>query len=267
MNKKGMELTTVVVGLVVLLVVAVILFMLIGGFGKAIGGETNQEKVRLWVAAQGHIHKEGFVKGGIIESGSDINTYPPVPELAEPIEINRQKQLESTENPPEAFTTIADSMVDCWNAFEQGEVLFRPNVLGGDKAQVFCYSCRGVWIDDAFRDKKLTNFKEYLETEPVDLFRDETYMEYLSNVNDNYAQIIPEELDFKNDIFIYFTAFYKEKKMEAGATYYEAEYPFGELQSGEEFYPAVIIGDAQLIDGVCRGKPADEGTEYWEAHA
>ena len=289
MKNQGMEITSAAIGLIVFVISAALILWFVLDIGQDTVNIGTIDQIKTWVAAQSKVYQLETEKEYVAKKALGLSARPPVAELQEPLEIREKIQLEMQNNaPPEAVQEIGESMVDCWNAFGKGELPFKV-----DNKEVFCYSCRAIWIDQKLREEQLGSFKASLTNEPIDPFQETTYAEYLSNINPEYSLLLPESISLKNDLFIYFVVIYGEKKAKEMADFFQAKietsqesteglgtmgslmalsaglfFGAGNLQTGvaavniasylaqeKPYYPFIIIGDAQLMDTLCNEKP------------
>ena len=261
MKKQGMEITSAAIWLIIFVISAAILLWFLFSTGKSTANIGTIDGTKSWVAAQSKVYQMGTGKEFVTRKTLGIAERPPTPQLQEPLEITKKEQLAVlTEAPSEAIREIGDSMVDCWNAFGRGELPFKA-----ESKDVFCYSCRAVWIDEKLRQENVGRFKTALASEPIDPFQDTTYIEYMSNVFENYGLLLPESLSLQQDLFIYFIAFYEPEKIEEMITFVkiqETNQPLAQLMTEaaekEAYYPFVLIGDARMIDTICNEEKQEE---------
>ncbi len=288
--KKG-EISTmliVVISLVVILLSGAIIFAMFGSFGEEIDRTTGITTVQSWLLlkVQAEDISKGFAK---------TSSRPPIAELSEPIIIDNKNQLASIDGePPEAAVLIGDAMVDCWDAFHRGEIGFSNK--GPNEKDVFCFSCAGVETKDLEIKEQnygLRNFKEYLNTTTISAMDDRTYIEYLSNINEDYNYLVPDYLKFNEDLYVYFVGHVntplpftfeictqtennevceaiKEGKDLTRSTV-SIQGSKGILAPGDRpdwFNSRIILGNAKTINYFCdeRSLAQDQSAAYFEYH-
>lgn len=124
--------------------------------------------------------------------------------IEKPIEIKNVEQFQKDGN-----KILADSMFDCWDAFNRGKTDFlenyKWNVFVG--AKPFCFHCATIEFDDSlvgknydFEDPKLQEkiLQDYLKTEKPQGF-DNTYLELLAG---NF--IVETKIPDDGNMYIYF---------------------------------------------------------------
>ena len=168
--KKGQEGP----GLLVTLIVAVLVLAILGGFYIAlrtfVSAGSNIEAMRTWVE----------LRGATGATDIAVSAVPPVTDLEKPLKIKSQEELVwKGGKPPEAYKEIADSMVDCWNAFNNGETDF----LNSIKKETFCFPCRAVTFSDEIKKNnlKISGLNKYLNEQHVRGENSPTYLQILAN--------------------------------------------------------------------------------------
>lgn len=240
MNKKGIEVNINLV-IILLVTVAVIGFVgvLVYNIAKSNSSATNKAIIKTWVNEKliSHSGPLKYIPG---EIGTE---RPPIPELDEPYVIDSVSQLEwNGDKPPEAFFEIANSMFDCWDAFERG----KKDFLVERERDAFCYPCRQIVFDEKVKEKYTTvkDFQKFLNDygprgsdDPV------KYMHVLTN-NPSFNQE-----DFSNDgfaiqdnLYIFFTAFSGRRLTEIGAALLNIDNGPSVKTAAELAKPAEIAG-------------------------
>ncbi len=197
MNKKGVE-TDTLIGLIAFVVVLAIVLIILFNIGDILSSKSNAEAVNTWVKARA------------ITKGTDtiVPREPPVIDLEKPFKIkSRDELLQSGDKSPKAYKEIADSMIDCWNAFERGKTDF----LNSIKKDTFCFPCRAIVFSDEIKKEgtQMIGFSKYLNEQNTKGKNSPTYMQYLAN--DNFYTLEKEDLDddiieADKDLYIYFFA-------------------------------------------------------------
>lgn len=198
MNKKAQEGPGLIVVLVLGILVIAIGIGFYVGISSYLSSRSNIEAVQTWVnlkAASG---------------GTDIvvSETPPVIELEKPLEIKSEEDLRWQGNePPKAFKEMADSMVDCWNAFHRGEKDFIKSI----KRETYCFPCRAVTFPDEIKrnNVKVIGLNRYLNDQHTRGKDSPTYMQILAN--DNVYTMSEEELQddeftINDDVYVFFFA-------------------------------------------------------------
>ncbi len=197
MNKKGIE-TDTLIGLIAFVIVLAIVLTILFNIGNILGSKSNAEAVNTWVKARA------------ASKGTDVlvSQIPPVIDLDKPLEIkSRDELLWSGDKSPKAYKEIANSMIDCWNAFERGKIDF----LNAISKDTFCFPCRAVVFSDEIKkeETQMRGFNKYLNEQHTKGRDNQTYLQYLAN--DNFYTLEKEDLD--NDVieadknlYIYFFA-------------------------------------------------------------
>ena len=196
--KKGQEGP----GLLVTLIVAVLVLAILGGFYIAlrtfVSAGSNIEAMRTWVE----------LRGATGATDIAVSAVPPVTDLEKPLKIKSQEELVwKGGKPPEAYKEIADSMVDCWNAFNNGETDF----LNSIKKETFCFPCRAVTFSDEIKKNnlKISGLNKYLNEQHVRGENSPTYLQILAN-DKTYvleeADLEDDEIIINDDLYIFFFA-------------------------------------------------------------
>ena len=197
-NKKAQQGPGLLVTLISVALVLAIIVVAYVGFVKYSGIRSNIDAVNTWVKLR--------AATGTIDAV--VSDKPPVIDIEGPLEIKSEEQLQfSGGNPPKVYNEIADSMVDCWNAFDRGNTDF----IKAMSRETFCFPCRAVVFDEKIKrnNAKIVGFERFLNEKHTRWQNSPTYLQYL--VNDNtYAM---EQDDFQedevmvdDDLFIFFFA-------------------------------------------------------------
>ncbi|MBS3168796.1 hypothetical protein J4216_06725 [Candidatus Woesearchaeota archaeon] len=188
MNKKAMPETVVklIIGVIVLAVILIIFLYP----SETLGKEQNVQAVNQWVKFRG------------IAQGTDkvVSPLPGVNDLGTPIEVEDVEDLVvKGNNPPKLFTQMEEDMVDCWRAFEKGEVDF----LNSIEKEVFCFTCRSYLFSEDIKKQNaaIPGFNKYLN--------DSGALKYLNN--DPSYSLDPEDLEedvlpTNKDLYVFFFA-------------------------------------------------------------
>src|SRR3989344_3029280 len=107
MNKKGLEMETIIL-LVIAIIVLVSFLGYIVIFTDLAKGTANKQTVQTWVRLKG-------IETGI-KGAASASSRPPAPYIDEPLEVETQDLLFSKGDYPKIHKEIADSMYDCWEA-------------------------------------------------------------------------------------------------------------------------------------------------------
>ncbi len=197
MNKKGME-TSTVIGLIILVIVIAIVIGILYYQGKILAASSNAEAIKVWVTTL------------TATKGTEVvaQAVPPVIDLEAPLEIEKRGQLIwSGAEPPKAYKEIANSMVDCWNAFDRGKSDFLNNV----ERKVFCFPCRAVVFSDDLKKENvdMVGFNRYLNQQHVGGKDSPTYLQYLAN-DKSYVlddeDLADDRIKTDKDLYIFFFA-------------------------------------------------------------
>ena len=217
-NKKGLSETTVVVLIIGLLTLAVLV-----GVGytisKGISSVGDKAAVQNWVLLKAS--KLGSTQGGI---------NPPIAMLyGDSIKINTEEQLKTEGN-----KLIADAMVDCWSAFDNGQTDFMSNIKipGRDETiDPFCFPCARIEFDQSLKDGNhdLINFQQFLRTEKPLISTSTTYADILTNLiyfptpeaKQKQKYIIPKDRDY----YIFFASTKKETWAEIIHNNFDSSFP------------------------------------------
>ena len=203
-NKKGID-TDVVATLIIALIVLVVILGYIFVFTDLAKGSANKQAVQIWVRTSS---LEQQVTGSLSKT-----SRPPVPYLDDPLIIEKENLQSSDGNPPEVLKEIADSMYDCWGAFERGKSDFiKPSLLKGEFKETFCYPCRVIKFSDDIKinGPKINGLNNFLNSEkPIEGENNPTYLQYLSN-NKEYTldseDIEEDVIDTNQDLYLMFYA-------------------------------------------------------------
>ena len=205
MNKKGMSESTIVILAFGLFAFVIVLASTAYMTGIA-SSVANSAAIQNWVLLKSS--KLGTVQGG---------SSPPVPMLkTEPIKIISDEQLKNND----ANRLIAESMVDCWKAFDSGETDFMPNLKVPERDELidpFCFPCARIEFDEKLKDgrQELIGFQNFLQNEkPLPGADSPTYANILTNLvyfpsqeaKQTQKYIIPKN----NDYYIFFISTKKE---------------------------------------------------------
>ena len=144
MNKKGVSM--VVIALIIAIVGAAVYFGLLYKIKQeAFDCNLNKQVINEWVVQTG-VQKE-------LTRGITTTNYPPVENLCDPFEINSLEDFKPQKNkPPIIHKAIADTMVDCWNAFGSGDIEFLGMV---NKEKAFCFPCRAFIFSEKIKKSKI----------------------------------------------------------------------------------------------------------------
>jgi len=191
MNKKAIE-SELLVKLIIFVVVIAIAFIIYINIDNLLKEQSNKEAVATWVKIR------TVTKGGIViktATGGGIGSdQPPVTHLEEPLEIKDEADLvPKKDKPPKIFKEMADSMVDCWTAFDKGGSDF----INGWHKTSFCFPCRAIVFSDEIKKKKIeiVGFNKYLNETHTRGEESPTYLQILAN-DKNY---VLEAEDLKED--------------------------------------------------------------------
>ncbi len=226
MNKKGLR-----NDVLILLILSLVILMIIGSFAYAFNlfasRESNVEIVQAWV---GQKVNSKLTLGG---------KWPPVRELDKPLIIKNPKDLRYNGNePPKFYREIADSMYDCWRAFDKGESDFIGSVSGitdyvkNVKKEIFCYPCRAISFSNEIKNDvpEVQGFLRYLnEYKPIEGEDKLTYLQYLAN-DDTYT--LSNE-DLENDKFATDKDLYVMLFAASGRAWNQIAWELLGVQSGE----------------------------------
>ncbi len=197
-NKKAQQGPGILVTLISVVLVLAIIVVAYVGFVKYSSTRSNIDAINTWVKLR--------AASGTIDAV--VSDKPPVINIESPLEIKSEEQLQfSAGNPPKAYKEIADSMVDCWNAFDRGKTDF-IKAMG---RETFCFPCRAVVFDEKIKKEnaKIVGFERYLNEKNTRGQNSPTYMQYL--VNDNAYELEQDELQedeiiIDDDLYIFFFA-------------------------------------------------------------
>ena len=186
MNKKGIERQTII-ELIIAIIVIVILFFIITVY-KDIGESTaNKQAIQTWVRTNS-LKQE-------VTAGLADTSRPPIPYLQDPLEFELSDLQYSQCAPPESYKEIADSMHNCWGAFDRG----KSDFIQSTAKEVFCYPCGIIKFSDEVKQNKfkITGLNDFLNTnKPIIGKNNPTYMQYLANDDNFYL----DEEALRNDI-------------------------------------------------------------------
>ncbi len=211
MNKKGLEIETLVILILAVLVAAgMIAFSSI--YLSTTKGTAAKTAVQTWVRTQGLVQGE-LGKGTLTQIKEQISgegmPRPPVPELDKPYVIKKESDLKASgDSPPKAFEEIANSMYDCWDAFDRGQVDF----LNRFHKNTFCYPCRIIKFSDDVRNEfpQIRGFNHYLnDYQPSPGANKPTYLQFLANDKDyklDKDDLTNDIIDTKKDLYVIFFA-------------------------------------------------------------
>lgn len=190
MKKKGMNAEVVIV-LILAIIIIVAIFGIYTSFSNITKSTANKESVKAWVRTTALKEK--------IPLTSSL-ARPPVPYLEEPLELDKSDLLFNEGAYPKGYKEIADSMYDCWDAFDRGETDFlSKGYINNIGQSSFCFPCRAIKFSENIKkdDLKIKGFNNFLNSEkPIFGENNPTYVQYLLN-NKEY-KMTEEEL--KNDI-------------------------------------------------------------------
>ncbi|MBS3175411.1 hypothetical protein J4440_06030 [Candidatus Woesearchaeota archaeon] len=198
---------------IVILILAVLLAAaIIGGFNiysDFTQTEGNKQVIKSWVRSQGLFEKYSGPIEGVKQTFTGEQDRPPISELEEPYKIKKTSDLMfDRNNPPKAFEEIADSIYDCWDAFEKGQV----NFLNTINKNAFCYPCRIIKFSDNVKNEfpEIKGFTRFLnEYKPISGLDTPTYLQLLAN--DKNLKLDDEDLEddtiaTDKDLYIMFFA-------------------------------------------------------------
>ncbi len=193
MNKKADTENLIVWGIVLLVVLAfaIVFFTNASSF---FSGKSNEAAVHTWVIARGV--EVNTAKIPNLVGVQIFDDRPPVIGLDTPIKIENENNLLYDGNkPPKLFKDLSDSMVDCWNAFDNGKTDFM-NAIGKD---TFCFKCRAVLFSDDIKRKSIpiVGFNAYLNNTKTRNTNSPTYLQYLAN--DKEKQLVLSQEDLIDD--------------------------------------------------------------------
>ncbi len=185
------------INLVIILAIGAILLvgaiMFLYQYESISKGTSAKSAIQFWVK------QRALAKAQI---GSDV---PPVRELASPYVIDNVNNLKANGNtPPKAFEEIANSMYDCWDAFDRGQSDFVNGdqnsnipIFGRLHKSTFCYPCRTIKFSDKVKNEfpTISGFNRYLnEYQPVPSPNKPTYLQFLANDYSNEYKLDEEDL-------------------------------------------------------------------------
>ncbi|MEK6948058.1 MAG: hypothetical protein AABX19_02330 [Nanoarchaeota archaeon] len=200
MNKKG-DLDKQTLGIMIITLVTIFFAsILIYQIYIKTSNTSNIAIIQTWV-------NEKSTLNSIPLAGSRIPVpdRPPIPELAEPYLVY-EKDLEWNDNdPPKLFYEIADSMVDCYTAFNHGKSDFVDNI----QRDVFCYPCRQFAFEDKIKNDKVVikDFEKFLYDTKPGIIKDKTYAELIDYKKVPTIQIENKDLVIDNNLYIYYVGF------------------------------------------------------------
>lgn len=212
MNKKAVAVDTIIVLIIFVLVLGVF-FMIFFNIGTTISTKGNSAAINSWVKAR------AFTKGTDLA----VSPIPPAISLEDSLEVKSKNDiLYEGGKQPKIFKKIADSMIECWNAFDKGQTDF----LHTTQKKVFCFPCRAIQFSDNLKKENLQmiGFNRYLNEQKTKGGSSPTYLQYLAN--DNFYKLDDEDLEndkiqVDEDLYIYFfAASGKEWTKLAGITLY-----------------------------------------------
>ena len=199
MKKRGSLRYDVLIALIISILIIGFLLYVSVKFGVFASRQSNIDLVSNWVNEKA---ASKLAVGG---------ERPPIRELDKPLVIDNPKDLRFNRGEyPKAYQEIADSMYDCWRAFNQGTTNFvgtidnPTDVIKNVKKQVFCYGCRAISFSDDVKNEihDVSGFLRFLnEKKPVEGENKPTYLQYLSN-NDN---LVLKNEDLEDDDKLSFT--------------------------------------------------------------
>ena len=241
MNKKGLENVAIwLIAGAALLVVVIIILM---NFGKFFSGQSNAEIIHSWVLARGAEASLDILPSADI--ANVVSSTPPVKDLAEPLKINKPDELlPQGGKSPTVFKDLADSMADCWSAFDKGNTDF----LSAWDLKVFCFPCRTIVFDDSIKRNPvlINDFGDYLYETHTGGPDSKTYLQYLLNNKAQTQQELDALSEEKNaynvlpssiDLYITFVAF--------------SAHQIPGTEVGNEFYSKVRILAAEDFNTIC----------------
>jgi len=173
MNKKGIgTIAAALVGLILLLIVlGSISFFIVKNVQPTIERTAQIQIVRQWVSETAAWNK---ATGGFAPA-----SFPPIPNLGEPIEVKSEDQLKNIESKDYINKNIAGAMLDCSSAFGYGEIDFLSNL--GD--EVFCYPCTSIHFDEKLKSQgySILGLYDYMnETKVATGNNQKTYLQALN---------------------------------------------------------------------------------------
>lgn len=192
-----MEAIYVVAIAVIALLSLAVLAGYIGIFNTSIKGPVNVRAVNAWVQEQAAISK-GKSATPFIEGST---SYPPVPVLDDPVEITSVNQIKNPDAVDSAYRIMADSMLDCWNAFGANNINFLA------KQRIFCFPCRQITFSDSVKKeiKQINGFNTYLaKSSPYVGQNQKSYLELMGG----NPSIPPTDVSISTDkpVYIFFGA-------------------------------------------------------------
>ncbi len=193
--KKGVEATTLVATLIIFLIIIGGYFFISQSYGSTVSTSSNVQAVTLWVKQRTTV---------ISKSLPAQSDYPPVIQLEPPLEINSRDQLLwKGGQVPTAYKDIADSMVLCWKAFDNGKSDFINTV----EKTPFCFKCRSISFSEDIKKEKLTmlGLNNYLNENKIAGHNSLTYMQYFANDKDyniSDEKLGQDKIIVNNDMYI-----------------------------------------------------------------
>src|SRR3989344_972591 len=199
MNKKGLEKEQLVY---LIITVLIIFFISTTGYAayKRTSSASNIAIVQSWVNEKSAVNSIPIAGSSI-----PIPDRPPITELDEPY-IVYEKDLEwNNDKAPKLYYEIANSMVDCYNAFNNGKIDFIDNI----NRDVFCFSCRQFAFEDKIKNDKvvLKDFKKFLQDEKIGIIQDKTYAQLIDYGKVPNIQVDNSDIVIDNNLYVYYVAF------------------------------------------------------------
>ncbi|MBI2148737.1 hypothetical protein HYU23_03585 [Candidatus Woesearchaeota archaeon] len=167
--KKGLVGITLIIALIIFgITLSVWIAFQMGISQKLLG--SNVQVISTWVKAR------GATAGTSIIVPEEI----PVIDLEPPLKIkSREELLWKAGKSPAAYKEIANSMIDCWNAFERGNIDFLNKI----EKNTFCFQCRAITFSDEIKKEgtPMVDFNRYLNDTRTRGQNSLTYLQYLAN--------------------------------------------------------------------------------------
>jgi len=196
MNKKAEIQNEYMVMLIIFIVVLAVFFIAFITYSQTIKSSSNKDAIKTWVSAK------AITKGVALG-------MPPVLDLQDPLEINSKNDLLWIEGKePSVYKEIANSLYDCWDAFDRGKTDFLSGMVN---KKVFCFPCRAIHFSDEIKKEnvQMINFNKYLNEQHIAGEGTQTYVQYLANdpvykLSD--ADLKDDKIGTSKDLYVYFFA-------------------------------------------------------------
>jgi hypothetical protein len=199
-GKKGALVTYTIIGAILVIIAAAILFMIYNKVPKNYDKDACHNSVLL--------RNNAFLRGDIIPG---VNTeIIPLQCKTEEVKINDADQ-ETIKR------TIADSMYDCWWMLGEGKINFFARKLTRSS---YCVICSTIDFSDNVKERypKIENFDSYLINNKIPL-HNETYMQYFTGKeihagDQNLAQQGSVNIDTSKSYAVIYSLVKRDKLLE-----------------------------------------------------